>query len=908
MAVPDPPVPDPPVPAGGGPETGGYRLPRTVIPEHYDLELVPDLAAATFAGTAVIRIVLHEPVAEVVLNAADLDVTSARLVGAAGSAGPPGAGVEPGIGLDPDTERLVLSVPGGLAAGTWHLHLSFTGELNDKLHGFYRSSFPAADGTTTVIATTQFEPADARRAFPCWDEPDFKATYSVSLVVDDGLTALSNGAAISDDPLAGTGGPGRRRVTFATTMPMSSYLVAFVVGPFETTEPADVDGVPLRVAAVPGKGSLTGFAVEVGSHALRFLAEYFGLPYPSDKLDHVAIPDFAFGAMENLGCVTYRETALLADPATASQMELRRVAQVVAHETAHMWFGDLVTMRWWNGIWLNEAFATFMELTTTDHFRPEWQSWTAFGASRAAALGTDGLAATRPVEFTVGPPAEAEAMFDVLTYEKGGSVLKMLEQYLGPEAFRLGIAAYLAQHRYANTETTDLWDAIEASSGEPVRQIMDSWIYQGGYPLVSAALGSGGRSVTLTQRRFLYAEGGKGVATAGGWVVPVNLRASVGGRVVHHRSLLAGDEVRVALGGAADWVVVNDGAWGFYRVAYSPGLLDALTGHLDQLDALERMALVGDTWARVVAGDLDLEGWVDVVGALGPETDPDVWLTILSPLDLLDLVASEADRKAVRAFATRTAGPALQRLGWDPPDGEDQRQGTLRARLVSALGILAGDDEVRAEALRRFERFRADPGSLHPDLVAAVVHVVAAAGGREAYETMVELGRRSATPQEQIRYLYALTMSDDTALLARTLDACLGDQIRTQDAPMLVGRMLGTRAGGQLTWRWLEGHWDQVLARFPSNIIPRMIEGITALVDPEVGGRARAFLADHPLPQAGPRLAQLLERMEVNTAFAGRVGPGLAAALKGGEPEGGEPEGGEPEGGEPEGGEPETDH
>ncbi|HLY84737.1 MAG TPA: M1 family metallopeptidase, partial [Acidimicrobiales bacterium] len=520
-----------------------YRLPRTIEPQRYELTLTPDLDDATFAGEARVEVRVNEPVQEVVLNAVELEIHSAELVAEDGTR------LGGHVTLDDVEERAIIALDGIAAPGPWYLHLTFTGILNDKLHGFYRSTFKDEDGVERVIATTQFEATDARRAFPCWDEPDFKATYSVTLIVDAELTALSNGALLEEHDL----GNGKRQVSFRETMPMSTYLVAFLVGPFELTDPVDVNGVPLRIACIPGRRHLTSFAIEAGAAALRFLEGYFEIPYPGGKLDHVAIPDFAFGAMENLGCVTYRETALLVDHSAASQLELERVAEVIAHETAHMWFGDLVTMKWWNGIWLNEAFATFMELTTVDQFRPEWAIWVTFGAGRSAAFATDGLRSTRPVEFPVGRPEEAEAMFDVLTYQKGAAVLRMLEQYLGPEPFRRGIALYLDQHRYANSETTDLWDAIEAASGEPARAVMDSWIYQGGYPVVSVEASAGGDELTLSQRRFLY-PGGEGAEL---WQVPVSLRYSMEGRVEHRRLLLTEARTTVVLPGPVDWVVVN---------------------------------------------------------------------------------------------------------------------------------------------------------------------------------------------------------------------------------------------------------------------------------------------------------------------------------------------------------------
>ena len=358
------------------------------------------------------------------------------------------------------------------------LSVGFRGTLNDQLRGFYRSTFTDDAGATHTIATTQFESTDARRAFPCFDEPAFKATYTVTLVVPAGLSAYSNSPVAFETPLP----DGRREVSFAPTMKMSTYLVAFVIGPFEQTRAIDVDGVPLAVVYPPGKGHLTDFALEIGAFSLRFFSDYFDIAYPGDKVDLVAIPDFAAGAMENLGCITFRETALLVDPATASQLEIQRVAQVVAHELAHMWFGDLVTMQWWEGIWLNEAFATFMEELCCDAFRPAWQRWVLFGIARDMALAIDSLHSTRPIEYEVVSPDDAEGMFDMLTYEKGGSVLRMLELYLGQDVFRDGIRHYLKDHAYANTVTTDLWNALEAVSGEPVAKTMDTWILQGRPP------------------------------------------------------------------------------------------------------------------------------------------------------------------------------------------------------------------------------------------------------------------------------------------------------------------------------------------------------------------------------------------------------------------------------------------
>ena len=431
---------------------------------------------------------------------------------------------------------------------------------------------------------------------------------------------------------------------------MSTYLVAFVVGPLEATEAVDVDGIPLRVVHVPGKGHLAGFGLDVGAFCLRWFQRYYGIPYPSDKVDLLALPDFAAGAMENLGCITFRENALLVDPATATMDEQLRVADVVAHELAHMWFGDLVTMRWWNGIWLNEAFATFMELISCDAYRPDWGRWTLFGLERSAAFETDSLESTRPVEFPVLSPQDCEGMFDVLTYQKGGALLRMLEQYLGPERFREGVSHYLRQHAYGNTETNDLWDAIESTSGEPVRRMMDSWIWQPGYPLVSASVD--GDELVLRQERFAFEQATlEADAAPTTWLVPVHVRAGGESLVV----LVDGVEGRQPLADPAAPVVVNAGGHGFYRVAYSDELRRRITGEvLGSLDTLERYNLVDDAWNEVVAGRLAAADFLSFLEGFGGERELAVWQSIVLGLRglgrLLDDDAYPRFQARVHAF------------------------------------------------------------------------------------------------------------------------------------------------------------------------------------------------------------------------------------------------------------------
>ncbi|MGH7253215.1 MAG: M1 family metallopeptidase, partial [Nitrospiraceae bacterium] len=408
-----------------------YRLPRQVVPTRYDIRLVPDLTTSVFAGVEIITVMVHEPTSEIVLNATELERSEAAIENEEGRV------FDGRVELDEPTERGRVRFPETLRPGEWRLRIAFKGILNDKLRGFYRSTYKDQTDAPRVLAATQFEATDARRAIPCWDEPAFKAVFSVTLVIDPGLTAVSNTRIISERVEGG-----KKVLRFADTIRMSTYLLAFVVGDLEATDAVQVGRTPLRVWCVPGKRHLTGFALEVAADSLRFFQDYYGLPYPGDKLDLLAIPDFASGAMENLGAITFRENALLVDRQASTHGELERVADVIAHENAHMWFGDLVTMSWWNGLWLNEAFATFMGMLAVDAWKPDWQRWGTFSLSRAAALSVDGLHSTRPIEYPVRAPHDADAMFDVLTYEKGASVLRMLEQYLSPDVFRAGVRDY----------------------------------------------------------------------------------------------------------------------------------------------------------------------------------------------------------------------------------------------------------------------------------------------------------------------------------------------------------------------------------------------------------------------------------------------------------------------------------
>ncbi len=820
------------------------RLPLTATPVAYRLELAPDLERFTFDGTVEIDLDIPTATRTLVCNATELAISDAHL--RHGDVTLP-ARVE----LDEASERLTLHTETELPAGSATLHIRFTGTLNDQLHGFYRSTYTATDGSQQTIATTQFQSTDARRCFPCWDEPAYKAVFTTTLIVAAEHLAITNTNPVSEETLS----DGRRRIAFAPTMPMSTYLVAFVVGPLEATEPVDALGVPVRVVHRPGQGHLTGFAVDVAVHALRWFADYYGIPYPSDKVDLVAIPDFAFGAMENLGCVTFREVLLLIDPNEASQPELQRAADVINHELAHMWFGDLVTMRWWEGIWLNEAFATFMEVSCSHAYRPDWNVWDSFARARSAAFDVDALHHTRPIEFPVVTPQDAEGMFDLLTYEKGAAVVRMLEQYLGATVFRDGVREYLRRHSYGNTETRDLWDALEHVSGEPVRALMDPWIYQGGHPLVDAQLSTHG--LRISQRHFTL---NPDAADDRRWVIP--LRVNVDGI---EQTYLLSDESMTLTGVHQLPDTLNAGGTGFFRSAINASdVVRAGDAIRTRASATERHSIVDDVWALTVAGDLSAVDCLTILETFSGETDLNVWQALATALHGLDRLTTREARVPFAARVRQLAQPVLDQLGVDPSATDDDRTRELRATLVRLLGTTGESEPVRALCRDRLDHH-------DPSLAAAALVVTAHHGDRNDFEAIEQRWRHASDPQTEQRNLRALADFPDQACIERLLAAVLDGSIRSQDGPYVLARALQNRHHGERVWEFVSEHWDELNERFPSNSIARMLTGITALDTTEMVQQVAAFLDAHPVPQAGKQVDQHRERQAINAALRDRA-------------------------------------
>ncbi len=834
------------------------RLDPTVRPVHYDLEFDLDLEAGTWVGRTAVSLLVPAEVDHLRLHAVDLEFTEVVVQDRRGQVGP--VPVE----LHPEDEQIVVRPDRTIGPGQVVLELRTRGSLNDRLVGLYRSEFTSVgeDGAevTHTVAVTQFESTHARRAFPCFDEPEFKASFHITVVADADHLVVSNAAERSRADLD----DGRVRTEFAPTIRMSTYLVALVVGPLEATPVRTSrapSATPLRVVHPPGRQGLTGFALDVADAALVFFEDYYGIPYPGDKLDLVAVPDFSFGAMENLGCVTFREVLLLVDPDDSTQSEQQRVADVVNHEIAHMWFGDLVTMRWWNGLWLNEAFATFMEVAASDAFRPEWDCWTSFGLLRSGAFDTDALESTRPIEYTVRTPADAEGMFDVLTYEKGCSVLRMLEQYLGAERFRDGVRQYLDDHAGGSTETTDLWDAVEATAQEPVRRTMDAWVFRPGHPEVVVETTDTG--VRLDQRRAAYRPE---LRAERPWPVPLVLTASIGGEVRRHAVLLE-EPVELDLGGRPDWVQPNTNGSGFFRSALEPDGARRLASA--DRPALERFTLVDDTWARLVGGTVDDWLLLDVVETVVVrETDPNVWRRLAAALTDLDHLAGDDGHGRARSVARLVATDRLRTIAAfvaEHGEPEDERVRSVRSVAFALAGGVGHDGDVRAEARSLFTLGVGDPS-----LRSAAADVVARIATRDEHAELERRWRDAANPQDQLRYLHHLVDTPDAGDLRRSLELAFSE-VRSQDRPYLLRRALHHPTLAALAWDEVALRWDEVLDGFSIAGLGRMLEGVTSCTDRDLAGRIEALVRGRPHPESIRSIDQHLERMWVNVEAAERL-------------------------------------
>lgn len=778
----------------------------------------------------------------------------------------------------PEVEMIEIGFDTPIPKGEARLELAFRGRLRRDLCGLY-----GAEVGKRRYAFTQLEATDARKFFPCFDEPAMKARFQLS------VTTARRNAVVSNAPIASTetAGRGQKTVVFERTPLLSTYLLALAVGELECSRSVRLGKTPIRVWHTPGKGGLTRFGLEAAKETLARLEKYFALPYAYEKLDLVAVPDFEFGAMENAGAVFFRETLLLLDPATATTSERKRAAEVIAHELAHMWYGDLVTMAWWDDLWLNEAFATWMAFAVVDDWKPEWKMWHDFQHGRAAALEQDALRHTHPIYCPVKTAAEANENFDLITYEKGASVVRMLERYLGAVTFRKGVRRYIRRHRESNTVADDLWRALSEASGEPVAELARAWIEQEGYPVVRVATkrARGSTQLRVSQTRYVE-QPSRRSAKSPRWPVPLVIRVAdrPGRRGRLHRELLRGTRGDLSLGrGAPALVYANAEESGFYRPEHAPEELRALLAAPRSLLPIERMGLVDHQWALARAGRADTSDFLDVVDALRRERDPDVLTALQRPLAFLaaDLVPEAAPELAepLGAFVATRFTPAFRALGWRARRGEPEEAGLRRAALLSLAGSIGADDGITGEAVEHCDRYLRDRRAVAPDLADAVVGIAARHGDARRHAQFSRAMERATTPQEQRRFLLALGAFREPTLVEETLALTLTPAVATQDVIFLLARMLANPAAREPTWAFVRARWERLSKRMPSLLASRLIEATSHLGSRRHRAEVAAFFEAHPVPSGERALRQTLERFAWYARFRGPAVESLRSAL-----------------------------
>jgi puromycin-sensitive aminopeptidase len=723
------------------------------------------------------------------------------------------------------------------------------------------------------MAATQFEPADARRMLPCFDEPDMKARFKLTVVTDPKFSAVSNAPLIRE-----TIKNNQKTSEFEPTEPMSSYLLALVIGEMEATNPLLVEGTPIRVISAKGMGHLTHYARGEAAKLLPVLNKYFGINYPWKKLDLVAVPEFAAGAMENPGCITFRESLLLIDPKTASTGAQKACTGVTAHEMAHLWFGDLVTMKWWDDIWLNEAFATWMATKATDAVRPEWELWKDYVWDRIQGMNVDSLHSTRTIHSTVKSPQEIHEMFDAITYDKGSAVLRMLERHVGEPVFQKGVQQYMKAHQFGNATTDDLWNAIGASSGTSVRDLMHGWVYQPGFPLVTVGQSAARNgAVTFHQQRF-YKDGGQ-APTNELWWVPIGLRlvnkpAEQKQQSQPDRKYLLqekGGSCSMVLGEGERTdlpVIANAGGVGYYRARYDDALYARILEQpLGNFDPSERISLIDDTNALMTAGQIPVTRYLELVSHYKNETDDGVWYSMMGGIGFFDRFIDKASRPAYERFVRDQLSQVYARLGWTmkPTDSPQTRQ--LRGSVISTLGTIGQDQEVIAEARKRFAQYVKDKHSLDRDLIGAVTSVVAYNGDAADYAQFRQLSLKAATPEERVRNLFALSGFRSADLANQTLTYALSKQVRLQDVTGLISGVLGQPETQDQAWSFVTTNWSKIRGYLPEDMVPHLVASAGSFSYAKQLAEMKSFLAANPVPSGKITTARAIERSAINVRF-----------------------------------------
>ncbi len=832
------------------------RLPNTVLPEHYTLKLTPDLNAATFSGVETIDVTVKVAANSITLNAAEVAFQSVIITAS-------GREQTAAISLDKEKEQATFVFPNPISAGKATLSIAYTGILNNHLRGFYLSKTARRN-----YAVTQFAPTDARRAFPSFDEPAFKASYDVSLVIDAGDTAISNGPIVSDTPGPGAG---KHAIGFLTTPRMSTYLVAFLVGDFQCTA-GEQDGVAIRVCATPDKVGMTSYGVGVAKYVLHYYDDYFGIPYPLKKLDLIALPDLEFGAMENFGAITYRETDLLIDPKTASDAVKKNVSIVIAHEVAHQWFGDLVTMQWWDNVWLNEGFATWMENKPVAAMHPEWNIDQSVIRGEDGTLDIDAQSTTRAIRAKADTPDEINQMFDDIAYGKASDVLLTVENCVGKETFRKGVRAYLSAHLYSNATAEDFWNAQTATSKKPVDKIMESLVTQPGAPLITFGNPDGGQ-ISVEQRRFFLSPSIQPDPSQK-WTLPICIKSSAPDGQDCQFLSPSTTALKVPAGGL---FFANAGGKGYYRSAYPPGAYAALVSGIEtSLSPAERISLTGDEWAQVRSSKAPVGDYLNLAAALKDDSNAEVVSTALAGVDTIaERVAATAEEKAaLGAWIHRNFAPQFANLG--PPAATDTpNTRAMRGLLFGVLGYYGKDPGVLAQAAQIAEKYVADPTLVDPTLGQTALAIAARNGDAGLFDKLQKMYETSNNPEFQMGALRLLAEFEDPALVERSLNYAVSGKVRNQDVPIQLSIALQNYAARNQAWDYIKAHWDKVQAQLTTELGSYLVDSTASFCSADKRDDVQSFFATHKVPATDRALKQAIERINGCIEFRALQGPNL---------------------------------
>jgi len=840
------------------------RLPTCVVPTHYKIHLTPDLANFTFQGECTVNVNIKEAVDQVVCNALDIGSIEGRVVA-------DGQEFTAKTDLNTEDEKLTLKFDKPLPVGEAVIKYKYVGNLNDQMKGFYRAKY-FVNGEERYAASTQFESTDARRAFPCWDEPAVKATFDMIVTGPKDRVILSNMPEVSSVEEGNT-----KTVTFDRTPIMSSYLVAVVVGEFDYVESKTCDGISVRVYTPMGKKEQGQFALDCGVRSLEFYTKFFNIPYPLKKYDMVGIPDFAMGAMENWGLVTYRESCIFVDPNNTSATAKEYVAIVVCHETAHQWFGNLVTMEWWTHLWLNEGFASFMENLCTDRLFPDFKVFETFvPTTLIRALELDTLASSHPIEVPVGHPTEVDEIFDTISYCKGASVIRMLFNWIGEEAFKQGMQSYLTKYSYQNTETPQLWAELGAASGQPVKKVMATWTEQMGFPVISVKSRQEGsdRIVELSQAKFTagLSSSNEGDVSKYFWDIPVSIKLPNGEimKVVMDQKTM---EITIPNLAADQYFKLNPEVVGYYRVHYSPEDLERLCSSVQELSQLDRLNVLDDVFSLIAAGKATSTDGLKLLQAFKDEKSYVVWNSISNAISRLStILVDQPCYGNYKRFVLEIFSNIKADITWDGEPNETHLKTQLRMVVLSKLGRY-GDQEVRDEAKRRFDAHVAGTKTIHADIRSTVYSCVGALGEPADFDTMEKLHNKEELQEEKDRIIRAgLAGFLNKELLEKALNFSLGSEVRSQDSPFLIRSVAKNPMGRDLAWQFLKDNLPELRKRYePGPMIPIIVKGLfETFTTEEMANTVQKYFEENPVQGIDRNLAQALETVRVNAAWLER--------------------------------------